>query len=148
MHDFSLLHVFSSVLCTVIQTCILFAASTLVVFHLFDSSLKENTSGSWTILGRLLSDVLNAVIIFVLTCDSRHCFKILIVLVCLLDENWLFIWNYWCNWLGRLALKITWMFRILSVPLHTGIMVKFPIDLAVVPGNTARTSVNTSTSPL
>lgn len=44
----------------------LFAASTffLVVFHLFDSSLTENTAGSWIVVGRLLHSVLNALIIF------------------------------------------------------------------------------------
>lgn len=44
----------------------LFAASTLlVVFYLFDSSLNDNISGSWTIVDGLLGDILNAVIFFV-----------------------------------------------------------------------------------
>lgn len=151
MHNSSLLHVFSSVLCTVVQTCILFAAPTLlVVFHLFDSSLNENSSYSCTVVGRL-SDVLNAVIIFgfnlwfyTLLQNTHN----LGIRWGLLDEDWLFIWKYWCNWFGLLALQIPCIFQVLSVPPHTGIKVKFPIDLAVVPGNTARISVSTSISPL
>lgn len=58
---------FSLVYCTLWYRAIyLFAASTffLVVFHLFDSSFTENTSGSWTVLGRLLCNILNTLIIF------------------------------------------------------------------------------------
>lgn len=44
----------------------LFAASAFfpIVFHLYESSLTENTSGSWTAVGKLLYNVLNALIIF------------------------------------------------------------------------------------
>lgn len=49
-------YMFSLVYCTLWYS---FAASTffLVFFCLFDSSLTENTSGSWTAVGRLLRSV-------------------------------------------------------------------------------------------